>query len=202
MGTKRVLLTGFGPFPGAETNVSWEGVKSLNKEEIENELDINLFQEQIEVRYGFVDGCVPKLWAKYQPDLTIHVGVKPGITTLALESQASREGYDRVDTAFSCPVEQKHSCDGPEVIRTELSLKELEEQFNKSSPVEELKAEVSIDAGKYVCEYTYYTSLVHGPHCPQRTLFIHIPVNSCPKQIALCLEHMVRICLQQLKRSS
>ncbi|KAH9639049.1 hypothetical protein HF086_003580 [Spodoptera exigua] len=137
MGTKRVLITGFGPFPGAEVNVSWEGVNTLDKEEIEKKHDIHLFREKIEVRYSYVDGC-----------LTIHVGVKPDTQSLTLETQASREGYVNFDTTNSRPEEEKHSFDGPDVICTELCVNKLVEQFNNNTPIEGHTAEVSSDAGK------------------------------------------------------
>lgn len=209
MGTKRVLLTGFGPFQEVKANVSWEAVESVNAVRINNRdtksikssEDIQLFKEKIEVRYDVVEEHVPELWTKYQPDLTIHVGVH-GESFLSLESQASRTGYTYEDNTKSCPVDNKHSRDGPDFICTELCLHKVKEEFNTISPVEGLKAEVSNCAGKFICEYTYYTSLVHDTQCRQRTLFIHVPVDGCPEQIALCLERIVEICLEQLSSSS
>lgn len=78
MGTKRVLLTGFGPFQEVKANVSWEAVESVNAVRINNRdtksikssEDIQLFKEKIEVRYDVVEEHVPELWTKYQPDVS------------------------------------------------------------------------------------------------------------------------------------
>lgn len=74
MSTKRVLITGFGPFPNVDINPSWEGVNAMSRDDIESKYNIRLYQEQIDVAYKTVDGCVPKLWAKLQPDVsTLHL---------------------------------------------------------------------------------------------------------------------------------
>lgn len=67
---KRVLITGFGPFLQQKQNPSWEGVNSINKDELERRCNIHLFKEEVKVEYDYVDHSVPKLWVKYQPDVS------------------------------------------------------------------------------------------------------------------------------------
>lgn len=51
---------------------------------------------------------------------------------------------------------------------------------------------------RYVCEYTYYTSLSVDS---SRTLFVHVPelVDYSAAETARALEHLLDLCLQQLR---
>lgn len=66
-----VLITGFGPFSGHSENASWEGVKLINKEEIENKHNIELVQLEIPVTYENVDEFVPALWETHTPKVIL-----------------------------------------------------------------------------------------------------------------------------------
>ncbi|XP_047031105.1 pyroglutamyl-peptidase 1-like [Helicoverpa zea] len=196
MTTKRVLITGFGPFENADNNLSWDGVNYLNKDKIEAKYDIKLFTEKIEVVYKNVDGSVPKLWRKHDPHLTIHVGVRD-VSEFLLEKQACKLGYQAEDTTGDCPG--MHWCDGPHVLSTSLDVDLVCEEFNSAPPADDLQAKPSCDAGKYVCEYTYYASLYESSPCA-RTLFVHIPYKGLQvEKIAQGLERILEICLKQLR---
>lgn len=62
-----VLITGFGPFSNHPVNASWEGVKLMNREEIEKKLNIELVLLEIPVTYENVDEFVPALWKTHTP---------------------------------------------------------------------------------------------------------------------------------------
>lgn len=69
--TKKVLMTGFGPFSGYDYNPSWDGVDAIIKEEVEMKHNIILSKEQIAVRYTHVDESVPRLLEVLQPDVSV-----------------------------------------------------------------------------------------------------------------------------------
>ncbi|OQV19071.1 putative Pyroglutamyl-peptidase 1, partial [Hypsibius exemplaris] len=72
--TIRVLVTGFGPFGEHSVNASWEAVRHLTVlDDLKDVVD--LFVEEIPVKYHEVSTVVPDLWKKYQPHLVIHCGV-------------------------------------------------------------------------------------------------------------------------------
>lgn len=62
-----VLVTGFGPFLNHPVNASWEAVKLINKEEIENKHNVELVLLEIPVTYENVDEFVPALWETHSP---------------------------------------------------------------------------------------------------------------------------------------
>ncbi|KAJ8717569.1 hypothetical protein PYW07_005499 [Mythimna separata] len=150
-----------------------------------------------DVAYKKIDTLVPELWAEHQPDLTIHVGVS-NISCIQLETKADRESYDIVDNDQFCPADKKHCMAGPDTITTDLDVAQLHDKFNALEPkVAGLTAQISNDAGKFICEYTYYTSL----NCrgPSKTLFVHVPYQGFTEQeIAEGLERILDICLKMM----
>lgn len=62
-----VLITGFGPFHGHKINASWEAVKLVPTESL-NQADVIV--QEIPVIYNVVDSIVPELWNKYNPTVS------------------------------------------------------------------------------------------------------------------------------------
>lgn len=62
-----VLITGFGPFRGHKINASWEAVKLVPTESL-NQADVIV--QEIPVIYNVVDSIVPELWKKYNPTVS------------------------------------------------------------------------------------------------------------------------------------
>lgn len=70
---KRVLMTGFAPFKPYKTNPSWVGVQAMNRAAIQIKHDIKLIRVEVPVSYNEVDQLIPRLWKKYQPDVSTYV---------------------------------------------------------------------------------------------------------------------------------
>lgn len=97
----------------------------------------------------------------------IHVGVSSQANCLKIENRAYGTGYTRKDICERCP-EDDNTCDNA-LIATDIDVNKLCCEINNSGICE---ADVSNNAGRYLCEYTFYQSL-----CIQKsqTLFIHVP---------------------------
>ncbi|XP_063830465.1 pyroglutamyl-peptidase 1 [Ostrinia nubilalis] len=193
-----VLVTGFGPFVNHPVNASWEGVKLINKEEIEKKHNVELVLLEIPVTYENVDEFVPALWETHTPKLMIHVGVSGIAECFTLEMQAHRKGYQRMDYFEKCPA--NHTCPAEGAIRlhTKLNVERICKEFNDGNSHEDnTKAVASKDAGRYLCEYIYYTSLSVDN---TRTLFVHVPDSHVysAEQTARGLERILHLCLDQL----
>ncbi|RVE41656.1 hypothetical protein evm_013695 [Chilo suppressalis] len=83
-----VIVTGFGPFVGHQVNASWEAVKLMNKEKIENEHNIELVQLELSVTYEDVNKYVPALWETHSPQVRRGIGrrvTKSELTSLLLD---------------------------------------------------------------------------------------------------------------------
>ncbi|CAK1550268.1 unnamed protein product [Leptosia nina] len=191
-----VLVTGFGPFVNHPINASWEAVKLLDKDKIEREHKVELVQLEIPVTYENVDEFIPALWETHEPKLMIHVGVSKIAQDLTLEKQAHRKGYQRMDYFDKCPANQTCTSSGAIRIHTKLDIEKICSDFNDDPP-SGAKAVVSLDAGRYLCEYTYYTSLNIDN---TRTLFVHVPDMKIysSELTAHALERIIDLCLKEL----
>nr|XP_026492320.1 pyroglutamyl-peptidase 1 [Vanessa tameamea] len=192
-----VLVTGFGPFLNHPVNASWEAVKLMNKEEIEKKHNVEFVQLEIPVTYENVDEFVPALWDTHTPKLMIHVGVSSIASNITLETQAHRKGYQRLDYFDKCPANHVCPAEGAIRIHTKLDTEKICKDFNDGCPLEETSAITSKDAGRYLCEYIYYTSLSVDN---TRTLFIHVPDANIysSEKTARALERILDLCLEQV----
>ncbi|CAG9127605.1 unnamed protein product [Plutella xylostella] len=192
-----VLVTGFGPFANHPVNASWEAVRRMDKDEIERKHNVEFVPMEISVTYDNVDEYVPALWETYEPQLMIHVGVSSVATCITLEKQAHRKGYKRTDYCDQLP--ENHTCPAEGAIRmhTRLDVERICEEFNDGD-VMDTSAVTSLDAGRYLCEYIYYTSLTHDN---TRTLFVHVPDMAIyPSDVtAKALEKIIELCLDQIR---
>ncbi|XP_031564545.1 pyroglutamyl-peptidase 1-like isoform X2 [Actinia tenebrosa] len=169
-----VLVTGFGPFGPHKVNSSMQAVKALAASDITKY--VNLVTEEIPVIYEYVEKNIPNLWKKHRPQLCIHAGVNGLSKTVLLEKCAHNDGYQRM-----CDVDQKfhktnHCIPGaPNVMHTDVDLEAICAKARQvGSPCEIC---LSDDAGRYLCDFTYYTSLYHGD---SPTVFIHLPPMEGP----------------------
>ncbi|XP_064373988.1 pyroglutamyl-peptidase 1-like protein isoform X1 [Dromaius novaehollandiae] len=187
-----VVVTGFGPFRQYLVNSSWEAVKldrslvSLSQSEKSNALtspcwffikelskqglgkSIDLRIMQLPAVYQKAKEQVFKIWTTLQPLLTVHVGLASSAKAIILEQCGKNKGYQEMD---ACGFHPEGGCcvlDGPEKIESTINMKTLW----KNNSVEGIDIIFSRDAGRYICDYTYYTSLYYGNG---RAAFIHVP---------------------------
>ncbi|EDO36383.1 predicted protein [Nematostella vectensis] len=190
-----VLVTGFGPFGQVKVNSSMLAVKALKSSDLSEK--VNLVTEEIPVIYDFVKNHIPMLWEHYKPKLCVHVGVHSLSETVVLETCARNDGYQSLQD-----VEGKfHESDccipgASDVIHTPLNLESVSEEVNTSGCP--CKINLSNDAGRYLCDFIYYTSLYHGD---SPTVFIHLPPVEGPyskEEMAETLRLLINSMLKQL----
>lgn len=192
-----VIVTGFGPFGDHKINASWETVKLLPSLNIEEEFGVKLIIHEIPVTYDYIAENVPILWKEHNPMLVVHVGVSSLASGLTLEVQAHRSGYCRQDTLGKVPPRNEISTGKAEVIQPVFDVEDI------CKAVLETNSQVltccSADAGRYVCEFTYFTSLNIDN---SRTAFIHVPVLNKPysaADLAEGIKAILRVLIQKLR---
>lgn len=106
----------------------------------------------------------------------IHVGVSSLARGIVLETCANSCGYKKPD-ANKCLADKgtsslSNGC--VECLKTDLDVKSLCEHLNQLNQDGKLKINsiISKDAGRYLCEYIYYTSMKCNS---KNTLFVHVP---------------------------
>lgn len=97
------------------------------------------------------------------------MGVSCKAESLTIECHACSNGYDRFDIDKKYPDETNIECN---ILKTGIDVKELCDNINKNCEKHKCEACFSHDAGRYLCEYTYYQSLAIEP---TKTLFVHVP---------------------------
>ncbi|XP_062998727.1 pyroglutamyl-peptidase 1-like protein [Elgaria multicarinata webbii] len=162
-----VVVTGFGPFRQHLVNSSWEATKELSKLGLGNDVDLHIIE--LPVVYQKAKEIVCKAWSSFQPQLMIHIGLAPtSKATIILEQCGKNKGYKEIDVCGFCPEDGCCVLEGPERIESTINLKRVW----KSIQMEQMDVIFSRDAGRYICDYTYYISLYHGNG---RAAFIHVP---------------------------
>uniref|UniRef100_H9GDF4 Pyroglutamyl-peptidase I like n=1 Tax=Anolis carolinensis TaxID=28377 RepID=H9GDF4_ANOCA len=86
--------------------------------------------------------------------------------TIILEQCGKNKGYKDMDVCGFCPEDNCCLLGGPEKIESIINVKEIW----KNLWVEGMDIIFSRDAGRYLCDYVYYTSLYYGI-----LPFIHVP---------------------------
>lgn len=165
---KTVIVTGFGPFGEHAVNASWVAVQELEKLGLGDE--INLHVAEVPVEYQTVQSLLPSLWKRHLPQLVVHVGVSGMATTVTLEQCGHNQGYMRLDNCRFCPESRCCMEGGPECIHSVIDMDTVCKRVNSSGLG--VSVSVSKDAGRYLCDYTYYTSLFLGDG---RSAFVHVP---------------------------
>ncbi|KAI1776499.1 peptidase [Hypoxylon cercidicola] len=199
-----VLVTGFGPFKEQyPVNPAWEITASLPDylppERVKNAAarqapaDLPavriLKRGPVRVNYEVVRGLVPTLWddPEQKVDYVIHIGMAGPQHVYSIERRGHRDGYDKQDVDGQLlGDEQRRRREGdqwiwhgvPEELLTDLDLDQIYKRWVERSP-DDLRLQVSEDAGHYLCDFIYFSSLAHlykQQRLP-KVVFFHVPLH-------------------------
>jgi pyroglutamyl-peptidase len=167
----RLLVTGFGPFPGAPKNPTETLVRTLAKEAPEKFGASALRAVVFETDYRRSWAALRRLYSSFAPDVVVHFGLSAGIAAIHLEC-VGRNSVDpkKPDAAGYAPRSAVLSRDGPETLASTFPAKRIAAALKKAG----FPAALSDDAGDYVCNATLYRSLFAAPPV-RRVGFVHVP---------------------------
>ncbi|XP_065118475.1 pyroglutamyl-peptidase 1 [Paramisgurnus dabryanus] len=194
---KTVIVTGFEPFGEHTVNASWVAVQELKKLGLGP--DINLHVAEVPVEYQAVQTLLPSLWKQHLPHLVVHVGVSGMATTVTLEQCGHNHGYLRLDNSRFCPKSRCCMEGGPDCLHSVIDMDVVCRSVNSSGLG--VTVSVSKDAGRYLCDYTYYMSLYLGEG---RSAFVHVPPLGnpySPEELARALRAVVLEMLELMEHS-
>nr|XP_057924120.1 pyroglutamyl-peptidase 1-like [Doryrhamphus excisus] len=196
MGNKRkVLVTGFEPFGEHAVNSSWVAVQELERLGLGDAVDLHVCE--VPVEYQAVQSLLPSLWKQHKPQLVVHVGVSGLATSVTLEQCGHNKGYKRLDNCSFCPASQCCVEEGPDCISSVLDMETVCKRVSESGLG--VAVSVSKDAGRYLCDYTYYSSLFLSKG---RCAFIHVPPLGNPyssQELGRALQAVVQEMLKLLE---
>jgi pyroglutamyl-peptidase len=164
----RVLITGFGPFPGAPFNPSAALAKALARRRRPALAGIERATHVFATTYASVDRDLPKL-LKQKPDIVLMFGVAGRRCQLCIETRA-RNAVSLLfpDASGHRPCHGVIKLHGP-AARTGNA------PFARLAGAAGTKARLSRDAGRYLCNYVYWRGLEQVRGTRPLVQFVHIP---------------------------
>jgi pyroglutamyl-peptidase len=175
MARPRVLLTGFGPFPGVTENPSAWLAETLAERATSLGLDCELHARVLPAEWEAVATLAPRLYETLQPRVMIHFGLSERARSLRIERSAHNRALPRADALGKLPASPVILAERPNRLDTGLPAASLAADLRARGHT----AETSRSAGRYLCNFLYYLSLEWAGRqtCPPLALFMHIPLG-------------------------
>jgi pyroglutamyl-peptidase len=169
----RIAVAGFGPFPGVRKNPSAEIVRAIAKSPRLRRADLRLDTAIFPTAYEAAKSGLDKLVEKH-PDAIVLFGVAARTKHIRIERIAhNRASLFYPDSTRFVPRTRKLLPDGA----PRLPLRGPATQMRAAIRATGAKAELSVNAGSYLCNAVFYQALAAtAAHKPAPlTFFIHVP---------------------------
>lgn len=170
----RILITGFGPFPGAPVNPTQPLVQRLVTVRRPAFADLTRIGHIFQVTYATVDRELPDLIARHRPDALLMFGL------------AARTPYIRIETRARNAVSMLWPDAGHTRVRRSSIVTGADAQMFGPHTARLLRAALatgadvrpSRDAGRYLCNYLSWRGIeaTHVPDGPRLAAFVHVPL--------------------------
>jgi pyroglutamyl-peptidase len=173
-GKLRILITGFGPFPGAPFNPTQPLVKRLIQLRRPALGDVELINHIFHVTYATVDRELPELIARYRPsallmfglaDRTAHVRIETrarnAVTTLFPDADRNRARKGSIAGGAGAVMFGPHTA-----------------KLLRAAVATGIDARASRDAGSYLCNYLSWRAIeaVGSDNGLRLAAFVHVPL--------------------------
>ena len=167
----RVLLLGFGPFPGAPRNPSAALAQSLARRRRPALSSLERRVHVFATSYAAVDRDLPKLLAE-KPDVVLVFGLAGRRRHVCIETRArnARSVLFPDATGFR-PRHSRIERGAPDAHLGRAPFHRLLRALRARG----VPARLSRDAGRYLCNYIYWRALAHAADGRPLVQFIHIP---------------------------
>jgi pyroglutamyl-peptidase len=169
----RILITGFGRFPGAPVNPTALLVKRLARLRRPALADYATVAHVFPTSYAAVDRQLSKLVAQLQPDAIVMFGLAGRSTALRVETLAHNRTLRVFPDAEGTVPKRATIARGNGPMRGRAPFARLAAAARGTG----LPARLSVDAGRYVCNYTYWRGLEAARQVggPVVVAFVHVP---------------------------
>ena len=166
-----VLITGFGPFPGATENSSAWLAEALAA--VEAPSGCTLHTEVLPTEWTEVAARGPRLLQQHRPRIILHLGLSRTAKGFRIERSAHNAIDFREDARGATPDKRSVLESGHARLDTAISTAKLARHLR----AQDLPASASRSAGTYLCNYLYYLSLhwARQQEAPCDVTFVHIP---------------------------
>jgi pyroglutamyl-peptidase len=190
-----VLVTGFGPFPGAPFNPTRPIVAELLRRRRPALAGLRLIGHVFRTSYAAVDAELPELIARHRPQVLLMFGLAARTPYIRIETRArNRRSLLFADVAGHLPATAAIRPGAGATLPGRAPFARLLTQARTAR----VPVRLSCDAGRYLCNYAYRQALEFEPAL-RRVVFVHVPkVRRWPiarrhaKQRAVAVSDVVR----------
>jgi pyroglutamyl-peptidase len=168
-----ILITGFGPFPGAPHNPTMALVKRLTALRRPAFSDVELTGHIFHVTYGTVDRELPDLIARLRPAALLMFGLAGRTNHIRIETRAR----NAVTTTFP-DADRKIARNGSIVDGADaLTFGPHTARLLRAALATGIDARPSRDAGSYLCNYLSWRAIeaTLSAQGPRLAAFVHVP---------------------------
>lgn len=168
-----ILVTGFGPFPGAPFNPTEALVKRLARLRRPALADVKIIPHVFATRYAAVDRDLPRLIARHKPHALLMFGLATRAKTLRVETRARNALTLLADAGGSAPRRPAIAAGAMPAMPMPAPTRRLLAAIRGTG----VPAALSRDAGRYLCNYLCWraTEAAAKAGGPRLAAFIHVP---------------------------
>jgi pyroglutamyl-peptidase len=170
----RILVTGFGPFPGAPYNPTMPLVKRLTQLRRPALSDVELISHIFHVTYTTVDRELPQLIARHRPQALLMFGLADRTRHVRIETRARNAVTTRFPDADRNRARKGSIVGGAEAKMFGPHTAKLLRAAVRTG----IDARPSRDAGSYLCNYLSWRAIeaTCSDHGPRLAAFVHVPL--------------------------
>lgn len=169
----RVLVTGFGPFPGVPVNMSSALATAIGQQSAASLPDVRVIAETLPTEWRGGIERLDALWLAHRPAVALHFGVSDRATGFVLERVAYNASCDDLDACGEPAPASRHEADGLPLRQAAFDIDHLVRKLARRH----VPVSASDDPGRYLCNAVYFRSLARADAADALSLFIHIPVS-------------------------
>jgi pyroglutamyl-peptidase len=168
-----ILVTGFGPFPGAPFNPTTPLVQKLAQLRRAGLAGVTIVPHVFPTSYAAVDRDLPELLARYRPDALLMFGLATRATTIRVEMRARNTVSPLPDAAAQSLGRHVIAIGAHDAQPMPAPARQLLNAVHDAK----VPVTLSTDAGSYLCNYLCWQAAeaVRRPHGPRLAAFIHVP---------------------------
>jgi pyroglutamyl-peptidase len=170
----RILITGFGPFPGAPFNPTMPLVTRLTALRRPAFDSVEFSSHIFHVTYATVDRELPELIASLRPDAMLSFGLADRTRFMRIETRARNAVTTTFPDADRNRARKGSIVDGADAMLFGPHTAKL----LRAARATGIDARASRDAGSYLCNYLSWRSIeaVRRVNGPRLAAFVHIPL--------------------------
>lgn len=176
-----VLITGFGPFPGAPFNPTQTLVRRLGTRRRPALADVRRIIHVFPTSYAAVDRELPELLARHQPDVLLMFGLAARTPFLRVETRA-RNAISLLAPDVGGRIAGAR-CIRPDAAAA-LSGRAPFPLLVSAARAARVPTRLSRNAGSYLCNYAYWRGAEANTRRPvPLVVFVHVPLVGVRRRV-------------------